>query len=224
MAREGKNGRAPYSLIDELMEQIPGIDGFRTIRDNAFDETIYRYNDAEQSVPLNHAYYHRNYRVKRAGVSGSDERRRGFSDENLFVAQTTSSKIAGLSMDTCNGQYLAGGGGNPFDIWMTFSHTTVGWLFCSFVIYLSYGAIYQLPNSGFYWILKFLCNVKFVFKKIEDSHLLNKVDLTHTPVSVGLWVSVEECLLVRRLKDIKHQNCSNYHKSMNVCVLIVFYC
>ena len=30
--------------------------------------------------------------------------------------------------------------------------------------------------------------------------------------------------LVERLRDIKHQNCSNCHKSMKFCVLIVFYC
>ena len=30
--------------------------------------------------------------------------------------------------------------------------------------------------------------------------------------------------VVERLRDIKHQDCSNCHKSMKFCVLIVFYC
>ena len=33
-----------------------------------------------------------------------------------------------------------------------------------------------------------------------------------------------ETLIVERLRDIKHQDCSNCHKSMKFCVLIVFYC
>ena len=31
-------------------------------------------------------------------------------------------------------------------------------------------------------------------------------------------------IIVGRLKDIRHQNCSNCHKSMKFCVLLVFYC
>ena len=30
--------------------------------------------------------------------------------------------------------------------------------------------------------------------------------------------------IVERLRDIKHHDCSNCHKSMKFCVLIVFYC
>ena len=103
LTSESQNGDAQYSLLDELMEQVPGADGYRNINDNAFNETIYKNNDMLQSVPLNHAFYHRMYRVKHAGASGTEERRRGFSDENLFVAQTTHPKIAGLTMKDCIG-------------------------------------------------------------------------------------------------------------------------
>lgn len=88
------------------MEQIPGIDGYKNIQDSAFNDTVYQFNDQEQSVPMNVAYYHRWYKVKNPGASGSKTRHRGFSDANMFVAQTKHPKIAGLSMESCNGEQL----------------------------------------------------------------------------------------------------------------------
>ena len=45
-----------------------------------------------------------------------------------------------------------------------------------------------------------------------------------TDSNLDLFFFLLKKLLVERLRDIKHQNCSNCHKSMTFCVLIVFYC
>ena len=86
------------------MEQIPGRDGYSgSIKDTLFNATVYPYRSSANEKPLNVAYYHRWYEVKKAGALGRHARHRGFSDENLFVAQTTDPKVAGLSVDKCKG-------------------------------------------------------------------------------------------------------------------------
>ena len=88
------------------MEQIPGRDGYSgSINDTLFDDTVFPYQSKADDKPLNAAYYHRWYKVKKVGALGRHTRHRGFSDENLFVAQTHDSKVAGLSLDKCKGLY-----------------------------------------------------------------------------------------------------------------------
>jgi len=86
------------------MEEIPGRDGYSgSINDTLFDDTAFPYQNTGDESPLNVAYYHRWYKVKKAGALGLHTRHRGFSDQNLFVAQTTDPKVAGLNLDNCKG-------------------------------------------------------------------------------------------------------------------------
>jgi len=96
-----ENGKNPYvagwhrrSYLDELMEQIPGLSG-----PNAFikDAGFTGYGSVKEignpSKELNTAMYSRYYGLQSADASGRKSQRRGFSDENLFAAQTTHSKV-----------------------------------------------------------------------------------------------------------------------------------
>lgn len=89
------------TLLDKLMQEIPGKDNYQGhIQDNSFDLLKYRIDTKEITV-LNAAYYHRFYKVHEKGV-GLAARRRGFSDQNMFVALTTQNKIAELGAKDCS--------------------------------------------------------------------------------------------------------------------------
>ena len=100
-----KDGRYKYGLLDELMAQIPGKDNYQAVlRDNAFCTKTYEYNRRNgELVDLNAGRYHRLYRTTSKDAMGVNIRRRGFSDNNLFVALTTQQRVAGMSIvDDCN--------------------------------------------------------------------------------------------------------------------------
>ncbi|KAK2149775.1 hypothetical protein LSH36_437g04061, partial [Paralvinella palmiformis] len=91
-----------WDLLDDLMSEIPGRDNYPGhITDNIFGDTTLPFN-ADTDEPLNVAYYHRTYRVSSAGAMGLKVRHRGFSDENLFVAQTTQPKVVSLDVESCS--------------------------------------------------------------------------------------------------------------------------
>jgi hypothetical protein len=48
---------------------------------------------------LNAGYYHRWYKVLEKGAMGVQNRHRGFSDPNLFMAMTTREKVAGMNRE-----------------------------------------------------------------------------------------------------------------------------
>jgi hypothetical protein len=87
------------------MQEIPGRDGYGGfINDTLFNDVVYNYQNNIKTGPLNAAYYHRWYQVSSRGALGRKTRHRGFSDENLFVAQTTDPKVAGLSLENCKSE------------------------------------------------------------------------------------------------------------------------
>ena len=99
-----RDGKYNYDLLDELMGEIPGLDNYQGyINDSSLGEVAYPYGSsrANGDGPLNVAYFHRFYKVKKAGAMGTNTRMKGFSDRYLFMAQNTQAKVAGLTMEVC---------------------------------------------------------------------------------------------------------------------------
>ncbi|XP_052268520.1 uncharacterized protein LOC127869902 [Dreissena polymorpha] len=92
-----------WGLLDDLMYQIPGKDNYAAnLYDDGLGETLYHYNKGfDALVKLNTAFYNRAYRMHRKDASGNTVNHRGFSDPNLFAAQTTSEEVAAMSMESC---------------------------------------------------------------------------------------------------------------------------
>ena len=100
---EFEDGRFNYGLLDELMEEIPGKDNYGAVLyDDAFSIEAYHYKNNTQK--LNTAYYHRFYQGKDADAMGTTNRKRGYGDDNMFMAQTTQGKIAAPKIDICPGE------------------------------------------------------------------------------------------------------------------------
>ncbi|KAH3866832.1 hypothetical protein DPMN_029955, partial [Dreissena polymorpha] len=90
-----------WGILDELMYEIPGKDNYgTTVTDDALGQTVYHVKNA--SLPLNTAHYQRLYHVIEKDAMGNRVVHRGFSDPNLFAAQTSDHKIAGLTIQNCN--------------------------------------------------------------------------------------------------------------------------
>ncbi len=105
-----KDGFYTYGLIDELMAEIPGKDNYNAVlRDTAFGENAYNFNlvDGEQ-VPLNAAYYHRKFKKSdNVDAGGLITRRRGFHDEEVFMALTSHPQIAEFKVEQCKKEVCA---------------------------------------------------------------------------------------------------------------------
>lgn len=101
VAMPGRGVGAHWDLLDDLMAEVPGHDNYPgRINEALFGDVTLAFN-SEDDEPLNVAYYHRTYRVGAAGAMGLKVRHRGFSDENLFVAQTTQPKVVSLDVESC---------------------------------------------------------------------------------------------------------------------------
>jgi hypothetical protein len=88
------------------MEQVPGVDGYLGyINDTLFNDVAYPYF-GKYEAPLNVARYHRWFKVAKSGALGRKTRHRGFSDENLFMAQTTDPQVAGMTLKSCKGKRI----------------------------------------------------------------------------------------------------------------------
>ncbi|XP_046381064.2 uncharacterized protein LOC124152237 [Haliotis rufescens] len=95
-----ENGGKNYSLMDELMSQIPGKNNYHAnLKEDVFGELLYDASKTD-NTPLNTAYYHRWYKV---GKSGSKQQvlHRGFSDRNIWVAQTNQPRVAPMGVEHC---------------------------------------------------------------------------------------------------------------------------
>lgn len=93
-------GRRKYSLLDQLMYEIPGMNNYGSVlRDEAFGEVSKHYDTSVGD--LNAAYYHRIYRVQKLGAMGSRLRARGFSDPSLYMAMTDQPTVANVSVEQC---------------------------------------------------------------------------------------------------------------------------
>ncbi|XP_067933093.1 uncharacterized protein [Watersipora subatra] len=91
------------SFLDLLMAEIPGKDNYQAnIVDDAFGSVAYpkdanlpKYPTANTTLPppLNVGYYHNAYKVIGNDAMGVSIRRRGFSDNNVYIAYNTQEKI-----------------------------------------------------------------------------------------------------------------------------------
>ena len=91
-------------LLDELMGQVPGVNNYGAkIFDDTFGGVAYPV-DGNGNDPLNVAYYGRVFKVNSKDAMGLDSRRRGFNDQNVFMAATNHSEIAPMSATFCEGK------------------------------------------------------------------------------------------------------------------------
>jgi len=79
------------------MEQIPGKDGpDASHSDDSFDIIVTEFD--ETSTLLNTAYYSRYFSYSHTDAMGRQQQMRGYNDQNLFAAMTTSHEVAGLKV------------------------------------------------------------------------------------------------------------------------------
>ncbi|XP_013417163.1 uncharacterized protein LOC106178501 [Lingula anatina] len=91
-------------FLDEIMAEIPGKNNYPgKITDEMFGYPVYSRTATPKNPgePLNTAYYHRWYKIK-AGNNYHLKLRSG-SDTTVFMAQTTSPKVAPMRMSHCTG-------------------------------------------------------------------------------------------------------------------------
>ncbi|XP_059157577.1 uncharacterized protein LOC131941959 [Physella acuta] len=90
-----------WNYLDDLMAEVPGRNGYgANLYDNSFNAT-YLHPTRRNGVRLNVGYYHRRYRVARPDAMGLSGGRRGYSDPNVFMAETTHESIAPVSLVDC---------------------------------------------------------------------------------------------------------------------------
>ena len=100
---EGFNNNPRFTLLDELMSEIPGKDNYRgNLTDDAFNLPAHSM-DPKKPGKLNTAYYHRLFKVLEKDAMGQSIRHRGYADANLFVAMSSQPKVAGMKLKTCKG-------------------------------------------------------------------------------------------------------------------------
>ena len=96
------NPYSEYSFLDLLMSEIPGKDNYpANITEDVWEGLAYPY-EGENTSPLNVGYYHRAYRTEFKDAMGTNKRRRSYNDRNLFMAATTNSKVAPITVTTCD--------------------------------------------------------------------------------------------------------------------------
>ena len=94
------DGFETYSFLDKLMAEIPGKNNYGAVlHDEAMGVETFDYEEINEK--LNAAYYHRTYKASEEDEMGSNERHRGFSDANLFMAMTDHPEIASTIIDGC---------------------------------------------------------------------------------------------------------------------------
>lgn len=96
-----RSQRFLHGRLDDIMYEIPGADNYKGyIQDDSFGLLKHRV-DTKNATVLNSARYHRHYKVMKTGAMGLLVRNRGFSDPNLYVAETTNPRIANMSVTDC---------------------------------------------------------------------------------------------------------------------------
>ena len=84
-----------HQLLDDLMEQVPGKNNYgANITDDTVAGKAYPVS-GDMDTPFNTAYYHRVFKISRKDC------RRGFNDQNIFMAATTQKKIAPIKATFC---------------------------------------------------------------------------------------------------------------------------
>ena len=90
-----------YGILDELMSEIPGKDNYGAVLNDSSFNIVTLPHDTSIQTPLNTANFHRVYRVEGKGAMGRTTRRRGFSDDGVFMAMNTRSNVAGIKLKVC---------------------------------------------------------------------------------------------------------------------------
>ena len=94
------DGFETYGFLDELMAEIPGKNNYGAVlHDDAMGVETFNYEGINET--LNAAYYHRSYKASIEDEMGSNERHRGLSDANLFMAMTDHAEISSTIIDGC---------------------------------------------------------------------------------------------------------------------------
>jgi hypothetical protein len=89
------------SIMDDLMMQIPGKNNYPgELHDNSFDMVMEDVRYSNHTL-VNTAYYHRWFKTLDRGAMGTKAIHRGYSDANLWVAQTDHAQIAPMTVDHC---------------------------------------------------------------------------------------------------------------------------
>lgn len=90
-------------IMDDIMMQIPGKDNYPCdLHDNSFGMVMEDVRYSNHTL-INTGYYHRYFKTMDQGAMGVKSVHRGYSDANLWVAQTTHSQIAPMSVEECKG-------------------------------------------------------------------------------------------------------------------------
>lgn len=88
-------------ILDRIMQEIPGKDNYRgNLKDHSLGQTEYNMLNNGKSE-LNTAYYHRWSDSKQANIPGDHANYKGFSDENLWVAETNQPRVAPMTAYSC---------------------------------------------------------------------------------------------------------------------------
>ncbi|XP_059157537.1 uncharacterized protein LOC131941931 [Physella acuta] len=90
-----------YNYLDELMSEVPGKDNYGVVLHDTSMAATYLHPTGTNGTLLNVGYYHRRYRVAKADAMGLSGGRRGYSDPNVFMAETTQESIAPVSLVEC---------------------------------------------------------------------------------------------------------------------------
>ncbi|OWF50598.1 uncharacterized protein LOC110450222 [Mizuhopecten yessoensis] len=88
-------------IIDNIMQEIPGKDNYLAdLNDHSFQKTEYdmKYSNLTQ---LNTGYYHRWFKYQQEGNPRTYTAYRGYSDQNLWTAQTTQQQINPRDVRNC---------------------------------------------------------------------------------------------------------------------------
>ncbi len=94
---EEESGRK-YRLLDKLMEQVPGYDGYlANLVDDAYDQVTAKFDKSK----LNAGYYNRWYSVSEKGANGLSVIARGYADQNLFMALNTRKEVVPFDVTAC---------------------------------------------------------------------------------------------------------------------------
>ncbi|CAL1547339.1 unnamed protein product [Lymnaea stagnalis] len=88
--------------LDSMMREVPGKDNYAAnITDNSFGMTFLD-PTTPNNTALNVGYYHRRYKGEKADAMGLSYGRRGYSDPNVFMAETTQPGIAAMYLKQCS--------------------------------------------------------------------------------------------------------------------------
>ncbi|XP_013381893.1 uncharacterized protein LOC106152730 [Lingula anatina] len=93
-----------YEFLDQLMSQVPGPNNYDgKLYDDSFSKPTHPFTATNnKAAKLNTAFYHRWSKVSQTGTGSLKARHRGFSDNTVFMAQTSQPSVAGMKAEDCN--------------------------------------------------------------------------------------------------------------------------